>query len=241
MGESTTIIAALKFQGGVVVGADSQASDIVAGVRWPVDKLDRLPGGHACVLGFGGSSGRAEQARAALAAKPLHANQFRKREQVRAALVRCLAPIYDDIKQANPNPPASDLWKITLAGLAGLWAEDDGQILEFEYNGDSSFQPHFHAIGSGTATAYAVYRTLGGTRLSSLDEAKALMVLIRIIRTCVNVEVWGVSEPLWFWVVRPSGCRPVSKDELQPQIQLVDEWEELERDAFFNDKWLLAD
>jgi len=40
MSESTTIIAALKFEGGVVIAADSQASDPVAQVRWPVEKLD---------------------------------------------------------------------------------------------------------------------------------------------------------------------------------------------------------
>ena len=204
-----------------------------------MDKLDRLPGGLPCVLGFGGSSGRAEQARAALAAKPVHPNQLRKRELARAALVRCLAPIYEDIKRVNPEG-AREIWKITLAGLAALWAEGQPQILEFEFNGDSSFHSHFHAIGSASDTAYAVYRTLGGKRLSELHEPRALMALIRIIRTSVDVEMWGVSEPVSFWVVGHAETRRLSEDELQPQLQFVDEWEERERSAFFDGSWPLS-
>lgn len=204
-----------------------------------MDKLDRLPGGLPCVLGFGGSSGRAEQARAALAAKPIHPNQFKKRELARGTLVRCLAPIYEDIKRVNPQG-AGEIWKITLVGLAALWAEGEPQILEFEWNGDSCFHSHFHAIGSASDTAYAVYRTLGGRLLSDIDEPKALMAMIRIIRTCVNVEMWGVSEPASFWVVGPQRTRRLSEDELQPQIQLVDEWEEKARTAFFEGTWPLS-
>ena len=240
MASSTTIVAALKFQGGVVIGADSQASDIVGQVRWPVDKLDQLPGGHPCVLGVAGSTGRADQARHLLAAKPLFANQFKKRELVQGAIMSTLMPLFKDVKEGNPNPPTSALWQITVAGLAAFSAADEPQILELEFNGDSCFHDYFHAIGSGTDTAYAIYNTLGGRRLAELDEPKALLAMIRIIRTCVNVEMWGVSEPLWFWVVRPDGTRRVSKDELQPHIQLVDRWEESERDAFFNDRWELS-
>lgn len=240
MTSSKTIIAALKFRGGVVIGADSQASDIIGQVRWPVDKLDQLPG-HPCVLGFAGSSGRAEQARNALAAKPLYDTQFKKRELVQAAITKTLAPLFKEIRERNPNPPTSSLWQVTLAGLAAVSAADQPEILELEINGDSCFHDYFHAIGSGTDTAYAVYNTLGGKRLADLDEPKALLAMIRIVRTCVNVEMWGVSEPLWFWVVRPESTRRVSKDELQPQIQLVDRWEELERDAFYNDRWQLSE
>lgn len=232
MSISTTIVAALKYRGGAVIAADSQVSDLIARVRWPLEKLDRLPGGHPCVIGFSGSVGRAQQTRAALDARPLHTNQFRKRELVRAALERCLSPVYEAIEKAS-HPPREDVPRIALWGLAAMWAEDAPQILEFEINGDNSFHDSFHAIGSASATAYAIFRTLGGTRLSDLDEAKALMALIRIIRTCVNVELWGVSEPVAFWLVGPDGARNVSPDELQPHLQAIDEWEKREREALF--------
>ena len=184
--------------------------------------------------------GRGQQARAALAQKTLHTNAFKKRELVRGFFENNLKPSYDAIRSAN-YPPATFLDEIVLLGLAAFWAENSAQILELEKNGDSCFHPSFHAIGSGADTAYAVYRTLGGTRLSDLDEPKALLALIRMVRTCVNVEMWGVSEPVWFWVVGPKGARRVSQDELQPQVQTVDKWEQLEQEAFFNDRWPLSD
>lgn len=116
-----------------------------------------------------------------------------------------------------------------------MWAEDSPQVLEFEINGDSCFHDSFHAIGSGANTAYAIYRTLGGARLGELDEARALMALMRIIRTTVNVEMWGVSEPVVFWVVNQESARRLSDDELQPQLQLVSEWEERERAMLFDE------
>lgn len=238
MAESTTIIAALKFQGGVVIGADSQVSDRVASVRWALEKLDCVPQGHPCVIGFAGSMGRAQQARRELEQKTFHANQFKKRHLIQGAFDQCLAPIYGDVKKKNPEP-SRPLWEITLAGLVALWAEDEPQVLELEYNGDSCFHDYFHAIGSASDTAYAVYHTLGGKRLIQVDEPKALMAIIRIIRTSVNVEMSGVSEPARFWVVTAAGGRTISEDELQAQLQFVAEWEEKERTAFFEGNWPL--
>lgn len=174
--------------------------------------------------------GGGQRARAALESKPIHINQFKKRELARAALHGCLSPVYEAIARAN-HPPREDIARIGLWGLAAMWADDAPQVLELEINGDSCFHDYFHAIGSGSATAYAIYRTLGGVLLSELDEARALMAMIRIIRTCVNVELWGVSEPATFWVVGPEAPRKLSQDELQPQLQAIDEWEKRERAA----------
>jgi 20S proteasome alpha/beta subunit len=229
---SMTIIAALKYQGGVVIGADSQASDLIAQVRWPVDKLRCVPGGLPCVIGFSGSMGKADQARTAMAGKPMHANTFKKRELVHDALDACLAPVYEAIQRAN-HPPTAFIPGIALWGLAAMWAENAPQILEFEINGDSSFHEYFHAIGSASATAYAIYRTLGGSRLSDLDEVDALMVLVRILRTCVGVEVAGVGEPITVWTVDAAGAKSRSRDELEAQLQLVEKWQERERAALF--------
>ena len=83
-------------------------------------------------------------------------------------------------------------------------------ILECGLNGDIEFHQYFQAIGSGANTAHAIYRTLGGERLSTLDERKTLLVVLRILRTGVNVEMWGVSEPLSVWVVSHNNAKKVS-------------------------------
>lgn len=233
MSESITIIAALKFEGGVVIAADSQASDPVAEVRWPVEKLDCV-GGHPCVVGFSGAVARAQQARSKLEATTLHANMFKKRDKIRDAADRCLSPIYQQIKKANDGV-RRDIYLTSLWGLMVFWAEEAPQILECGINGDLEFHPYFQAIGSGAKTAHAIYRTLGGERLSSLDERKALLVMLRILRTCVNVEVSGVSEPLSAWVIFQNKARKISPDEIQPILQFVDRWEENDRRRFLNE------
>lgn len=233
MSISTTIIAALKFKGGVVIAADSQASDRVAQVRWPIEKLYRI-GAYPCVVGFSGAVARSQRALEALEAITLHSNMFDKRDRVRDAIDRCLSPIYQQIKQANQGVQI-DILGTALWGLVVYWAERAPQILEYGLNGDSEFHEYFHAIGSGANTAYAIYRTLGGKRLSTLDERRALPAILRILRTCVDVEMWGVSEPLYTWVVSQDRARELSQDEIQPHLQAVAQWEERERSYLFKE------
>lgn len=229
MPSSTTVIIALKFQGGVVIAADSQASDTNARVRWPVEKLDSLKP-HACVIGFSGSVGRADAARERLAGNSLHPGTFAIAPKVQEHFSSVLAPIYKQMAEAPVMPGQNPM---TLWGLVALWTGDDACILELEPNADSCWQQYFHAIGSGSATAYAVYRTLGGKRLIGVDEAKAIMAVLRILRTCVDVEMWGVSEPLDVWVVTKGSAKRISRDELQAHLQAVDAWEEDGRKLLF--------
>jgi len=159
---------------------------------------------------------------------------FKKRELVQTAIDRALQPVYEAIQQ-NIKPPVP-LLDVGLTGLAVLWAANEPQILEREINGDSCFHDYFHAIGSGSQTAYAVFRTLGGKRLSELDERKALMALLRILHTSVSVEVMGVSEPLSVLVIESKQVRPLSQDEIQAHLQSIGEWESDEQERFFSSR-----
>lgn len=231
LAETATIIAALKFKDGVVIASDSQASDSIAHVRWPIEKLDSV-GDKPLVLGFSGSVGMAQRARRELEANPLHPNTFNKRHLIQNAMDRCFVPIYKKIKEDIHTP--ANISQVCLWGLSAFWAENAPQILENEVTSDSSFHDYFHAIGSAANTAYAIYQTLGGLRLCTVEERWALPVILRILRTCVGVEVWGVSEPLYVWVVSRGKARRISPDEIQAHIQTVDEWEEGERSNFFS-------
>ena len=185
-------------------------------------------------MGFSGAVARAQQARSKLEATTLHPNMFEKRDRIRDAVDRCLSPVYQQIKQANDGV-RRDIYLTSLWGLMVFWAEEAPQILECGINGDLEFHPYFQAIGSGANTAHAIYRTLGGRKLSGLGEYKALLVMLRILRTCVNVEMWGVSEPLSVWIVSSSNARKVSLDEVAANLQFVDQWEERDRNYLFHE------
>ncbi|MFV2044974.1 MAG: hypothetical protein ACC700_17275 [Anaerolineales bacterium] len=233
MSASTTIIAALKFEGGVVIAADSQTSDPSASVRWPVEKLHQV-GAHPLVVGIAGATGSAKRVKENLDKAKIHSNMFDKQERVRDLLDRCFDPVYQRaFKKNSPPPPQSVAWQITIHGLAAFWADGVPRIIEYETNSDCDYHDYFHAIGSGSGTAYAIWRTLGSRALSTLDEAKAIPVTLRILRTCVNVEMWGVSEPFSIWLVTSDGARKLSQPRLEADLQYVDEWEESERQRFF--------
>ena len=126
------------------------------------------------------------------------------------------------------------MFDVVLWGLTAFWAEEAAHIMEYEVSGDSCFHDHFHAIGGGGPTAYAIYRTLGGRRLSELEESKALLVILRILVTCIDVEVSGVSEPLSAWIVSQGKARKVSEEEINEQLQFISEWQEKERRVLFD-------
>lgn len=225
MPASTTVITALKFQGGVILGSDSQATDTVAGVKWTVEKPVQVKS-HPCVISMSGSVGMATRVKDSILNGQWHPNMFRKRDLVRDAIDRGFKETYKEIADRNRAIP---LW-----GLSVFWAEGSAHILEHELSGDCSFHDYFHTIGSGSQTAYAIYRTLGGKTLAGLNKQKSIQVTLRILRTCIGVEPSGVGEPLVLWIIDETGARKLSEDQVQAELQYVDAWEERERQTFFS-------
>jgi len=223
--DSTTVITALKFQGGVILGADSQATDRVANVRWQVEKPVQVHS-YPCVIGISGSMGMGSRVKDDILADSWHPNMFRRRDLVRDAIDRSFVRTYERIAERGGQIP---LW-----GLSAFWAEGNPHILEHETSRDCCFHEYFHAVGSGSQTAYAIYRTLGGRRLVGLNEQKGIQATLRILRTCIGVEPAGVSEPVHMWVVTAQLARKLPDDQIQAELQYVDAWEERERQAFLS-------
>lgn len=230
MGASGTVIAALRHRDGVLIGADSQASDPTAGVRWPCSKIRRL-GSASMVMGFSGSMGSAERIFAALDAATITAKHLRDPVKLQRFIDRMVAPEYKDAQKRSFSPKGVP--PIAIWGLGAVCAGGEPSILEYEVSGDSGWHDYFHAIGSGSQTAYAIYRTLGGKDLCGLSERTALAALLRIVRTSISVEVWGVSEPIHVWRVKCDSAVEIGEDELNAHWQTVDEWEQADRDRLF--------
>lgn len=231
MAGSSTVIAGLKFASGVLVGSDTQATDPIALVRWPTRKVVPV-GQHPLVAGFSGSLGSAQRVVSGLDALSLKANTFRRPDRVRAAI----EPVFVNEYRAIPNrnyPPGTAVPDIAMWSLVAMCAGDEGHLLEFEINGESSWHEYFHAIGSGASTAYAVYRTLGGKELCELSERAAVAALLRILRTVVAVDMAGVSEPIQLWRVDDGGVHEFGTDELNAHFQFVDQWLAREQAALF--------
>jgi len=171
-----------------------------------------------------------------LLAQHIWPNQLERKARFQSFLD---GPIKPEIVSALARGLLADHPVIVWALAAGC-IEGEPRILEFEATGDSTFHLYFHAIGSGANTAYLVFRTLGGRDLSRLSEGKALSALLRIVRTSINVDVMGVSEPIRVWRIICSDASEMSADEVNANLQFASEWEQAERDRLFESDGLSA-
>lgn len=233
MPASDTLIAALKFKGGAILGSDSQTSDDIVSVRWPTEKPQQI-GNHPLVVATSGAGGRGKQAIAALQAADFRATTFQKPERVMGMIDGKLRPIYDVLKkQAATKFPYGPTWEVVLTALGVCWAGGKPHIFDCSKEGDYPY-PHdyFHAIGSAGQTAYAIFRTLGGPRLAQVDEPLAILAVLRILRTAINIELAGVSEPVYVWVVKDGKARKLTKEQVNENMEGVYRWEEEAAESF---------
>ena len=224
MAESETVIIALKFEGGAILGADSQASDDYLGVRWMVEKPFQIPA-VPCVSAMSGSVGMITRVKEDLLGHRWLPHTFDKVSRVRGTVDSSFVKIYKENDARNA--------RIQLVGLTIFWAEEDAHILEHETSRDCCFHPHFHAIGSGAKTAYAIYRTLGGRELVGVGEQKAIQAALRILSTCVDVEGSGVSDPYHLWVIKAGKAAQISPDQIEAEMQYVEAWQRGDIARFF--------
>lgn len=220
----------MRFAGGVIIGSDSQASDPVHKVRWPVSKARQVRN-QPLVIGFSGSLGVAERARESLDNANFQRNVFNKRDLVRTRIRKAFEPHLEEVKRDVESMSIENLARRALTdyhppvltALAAFLTRGEAQIMEFEWNGETSFHDTgFRAIGSGTGTAQAAWLTLGGERLVDLNEEGATHAMLRILRTTVAVDERGVSGPFSMFVLSGEQVR-----ELDPDIhvQAVEQWE----------------
>lgn len=221
MAISSTLIIALRFKTGVVFASDSQASDLVQAVRWPVTKAKKIEP-YPLVMAFSGSLGISERAREDVGKSTLRTSVFKKRELVREAIASALKKHYTWVSEF----PSQKGQPLLLWALAACFAEGKPQIIEFETSGDSCFHEHFHGIGSGGGTAYAIWRALGGRQLEALKEGLAVHVALRILQTAIEVNMTGVSDPFTVFIVDKKGARQLSQTVVDAEMQAAQEWEQ---------------
>ncbi len=227
MASSETVIIALRYDTGVVFASDSQTSDLINRVRWETTKARQI-GTQPLVMAFSGNSGISGRARASVEEKNFRPTTFKKRELVRKMIESGLESHYKWIAdRMKPESAFKDVIGVPqMVALVACFAEGEPQIIEFERDGDSDFHDYFHAVGSGGSTAYAVWRTLGGKRLRTLQEGRAIHVALRILRTAVDLDVQGVDDPFTVFIVDERGARPLPSAVVDAEMQTAQEWEE---------------
>ncbi len=212
---SSTVIAALQYDGGVVIGADSQTSDPIGNVRWSSRKLEQIAN-RQLVAGFSGQVAVLRKMQAAIdkrfaSSRP---TTFAKLDRVVGFISDALQPVYEEQSKKHPNANFGSIWKISAVGLVACWAEGKPHILEIEHNGEIDRHANFRAVGSGTVSAYAVWKAFGAERLSQCSEGMAIQIMWRILKVCIDTEMSGVGEPVVMWAITENRARQIRSSEL---------------------------
>ena len=212
---SSTVIAALQYDGGVVIGADSQTSDPIGNVRWSSRKLEQIAN-KRLVAGFSGQVAVLRKMQSAIDTRFANSRPttFERLDRVIGFISDALQTVYEEQSKKHPNANFGSIWKISAVGLVACWAEGKPHILEIEHNGEIDWHAHFRAVGSGAGSAYAVWKAYGAERLSQNSEGMALQIMWRILNVCIDTEMAGVGEPLVMWAITEGRARQIRSPEL---------------------------
>ncbi|MEX0750513.1 MAG: hypothetical protein WD359_06855 [Dehalococcoidia bacterium] len=215
---------------GVAIAADSQATDLEAGIKIVADdKLCRL--GTHLVWGFSGAVGLKQLIRPALEAA--HAPDWKRKTIAelrmpipeRIATVRKAVAAQHLIAQALPSAEAMVVGVTGPPGMLKPW------ILECP--SDNIAQEHFRfcAIGSGKKAGYHGYESLRHYEPHEQPIGLAKLFLFRIMDDAIRAEGFGVGGQIHLWSVTNDGAVEEPGPAMEDLAQLLDQWRQTEKEG----------
>ncbi len=225
-----TLVAGLIATDGIVMAADSQATDLEAQIRTSTPEKLAVLGTHI-VWGFSGAVGLKQLLRPALEAA--HAADWRRRPcaDLRVPIGSCIAAVRRDVVGnmlvSNHIPGAEALF----AGVTGAPGQAKPWLVE--YPSDNVAEEHFKfcAVGSGKKAGYHAFETLRHYAPQERPVALAKLFLYRIMEDAIRAESQGIGGDIHLWSVTTDGAHEEATSEVQGLAQLVDQWKRNERES----------
>ncbi len=225
-----TLIVAIGCSDGVVLAADSAATDADSGLKQPAVKIRPVPG-QPFLYGGSGDVGLLQKIDEALAGFPARGtiNALRKE------LKRRVAPeLAESVQLHVPYPhPAYNMPPTATLLFAGVLNRAPW-ILEIERNGgDTIFSTvdfgHFGAIGSGKPLAQAIFRTHLRTER---DLRLGKIFAYRVIDDAIELSASGLAQSIHIHTAALDGTiETVGQEELDGLRDTCALWRQTERDA----------
>jgi 20S proteasome alpha/beta subunit len=223
-----TVIVAARCADGAIMASDSQATEMVAGVRWDVQKVFPLTN-HA-VWGASGMVNIIDDVRGVLDADR---DTLTRSPRLENSLHKTIQPIlkrhYElwlPVPGMQSNPPA------TSFVACGVKERGDPFIIEIDSNCNCSvLDRDFHAIGSGAGFAQMAGALLEhfGLRDQPVDSGKR--IVYRAIDAVVQTSHFGIGGDIQMWIVTQDRCRQLTPADIAELKDFVAGWKEIERDA----------
>jgi len=224
-----TLIVAVGYQNGVVLGAESAATDLQSAIKQPVAKIKCIAG-QPLLFACSGDGSVIQHIEDALDGFQTLATIKETRQALKGLLLPVLQQDYANHIgiQGKPAPLTTTLF----AGVCG----DYPFILEIDEQGSDTVYGDglgaFTAIGSGKILAQALFSPhLKAGNLRSAAEAKALAY--RVVDDSIKLAAMFLAPPICLHCVEVGrGTIPCVAAELQAIGDTCEVWREMEREVF---------
>ncbi|MCL5736924.1 MAG: hypothetical protein M1274_15365 [Actinobacteria bacterium] len=225
-----TLVVAMACADGVVIAADSAASEADVGTKIPVGKIKQVLG-QPILFGGSGDVGVLQKYERSLdSLKPK--NHFDATVQlVKSRLCQILREGAEN-HAPHPEPPFNrPPFGVLL--LAAVW-EGKPWVVEFERDGRDQIYDmrfgRFAAIGSGKVFAHAIARPYLYYEPRTL--AAGQCICYRVMQDAIALAASGLAEPIdMSWINLDGAVTQLGATERAAIRQTCDLWREMEREA----------
>jgi len=225
-----TLIVGIKCSDGVVIGADSAATDFETGIKQPVQKIKQCKD-CSILYACSGDVGLMQKINELLDTNCIVKNNRKNtiKEMKKHVIPIQKQAIADHVPYPTQQYHAPPSLTLLITGVIA----NKPWIVEIAPNGNDTFYGdelgNFHAIGSGGPFAQAVFRPyLSITRDLNLGKTLAY----RIIDDAIELAAMGLSRPIHIYTISLDGTiQKIEEDERRAISDTCETWRQLQREA----------
>lgn len=236
-----TLIVAALCADGLLMGADSQASEKAGGgiaMKLTTEKIRPLT--NQIIWAGSGHSGCIQDVDVALSALVKNRSEAslntKSAAQLKSDLVRAVNEAQRETYKVHLNTPnqypSSPATSVMFCGMTGPPTDCHPWILEVNHDGTGQQYEEigFHAIGSGGDMARLAHATLlhYDLRKRSIEHGK--VVVYRMLEAVLS-SMETVGPPIKMWVQSGKVFKQVNAEELDVLRDAVGAWKEVERES----------
>ena len=226
-----TVVLALRCADGLVLGADSQITDVDRGLSYPARKLHPL-GDRAA---WGGSGARAvlSELEGMFDKNP---GPVVEAADVGQALQERVLPVlrrhYANFIPEVPGQAKGGATPATYVLAAGYTPDDEPFIVDVDPHGliGRYEETGFHAVGSGAAMAQQAAALLAQYRMTDRDVDHGVLAVVRVLDALDRTSP-SVGGPMNVCRITREGARDLDEKEFEQTRERVRRWVELEQRA----------
>jgi proteasome beta subunit len=224
-----TVVLALRCADGIVLGADSQITDIARGLSYPAQKLHPL--GDTAAWGGSGSRAVLFDLKTLFDAGP---GAVLEPENRGRALQQQVVPVlkyhYDNFIEHVPGQQAGGTPATYV--LAAGYTEGEPFIVDIDPNGliGRYEEVGFHAVGGGAAMAQQAGALLAHFRMTERDVDYGVVAVLRVLDT-LKITSPSIGGPADIYRLTADGAQALTPEDIDRVRERAQRWSELESKA----------